>query len=75
MPDEEKRLVNGKEVLCAQMSGTVHVKGMTIPMVMLSYFYTGKEGTVMASAFAPGFLFDEHRQQIEEFLNGLEIVP
>lgn len=80
MPDahvtsEEKRLVNGKEVLCAQVSGTAHVNGMTLPMVMLNYFYSGKEGTIMASAIAPGFLFDEHRAELEQFLNGLEIVP
>jgi hypothetical protein len=66
---EEKRLVNGKEVLCMQVKGTVE----GIPFVYLGYYYSGTEGSVQVITFTAENLFNESRKEFEEFLNGFEI--
>jgi hypothetical protein len=66
---EEKRFVNGKEMLCMQMRGTVE----GIPFVFLGYYYSGKEGSLQVITFTADNLFDEYRKEFELFLNGVEI--
>jgi hypothetical protein len=66
---EERRIVNGREVLCMQMRGTVR----EIPFVFLGYYYSGKEGSVQVITFTGDSLFDEYRKEFEEFINGFEI--
>jgi hypothetical protein len=67
---EEKRLINGREVLYLQMKGTVE----GIPLVYLGYYYSGKEGSVQVITFTAENLFEEFRKEFEGFMNGLEIV-
>jgi hypothetical protein len=73
---QAKRLVNGREVLCAQIKGTWRRQGMTIPAVCLVYFHSGKEGTITVDTHVLGFdlVRRRYRDDVEEFLNGLEIV-
>jgi hypothetical protein len=68
---EEKRRVNGKNLLALQMSGTIE----GIPFAYYGYYYTGKEGTVQVIAFTTQNLLNEYRADFEDFLNGLAIEP
>lgn len=66
---EEKRLVNGKNMLCMKMEGTIQ----TIHFIYYGYYYTGKEGTVQLLAYTSQNLFPEYESDMTEFLNGLVI--
>jgi hypothetical protein len=68
---EEKRVVNGRQVLCMQLKGTIQ----GIPFVYLAYYYAGKEGSIQVLTFTGENLFSEYRTDFEEFLNGLVIGP
>ena len=67
---EEKRQVNGREVLCLQMKGTIQ----GIIFVYFGYYYSGKEGAVQILTYTAENLFEEYQSDFEEFLNGFEVV-
>ena len=66
---EESRTVNGKEVLCMKMEGSV--KG--IPFRYFGYYYGGKAGSIQLLTFTGTQIFSKYEQDFLEFLNGLEI--
>lgn len=66
---EEKRTVNGKELLC--MTSEFVVEG--IPAAYHGYYYSGDEGSIQVIAWTGRNLFKELKPEIEAFLNGLEI--
>ena len=66
---EEMRTVNGKQVLCMRMDGTV--KG--IPFRYFGYYYGGKHGSIQLLTFTGTQIFAKYEQDFAEFLNGLEI--
>jgi hypothetical protein len=66
---EEKRLVNGREVLCL----VIEVAPGQIPLTFYYYLYTGKAGSIQVVAWTGTNLFDEYKQDLTNFLNGLEL--
>lgn len=66
---EEKRKVNGKEVLCMRFASTIE----GINFVYFGYYYAGKEGTVQLLTYTSENLFQEYEPAMTEFLNGLVI--
>jgi hypothetical protein len=66
---EEKRNVNGKEVLCMRIAGTIN----SINFVYYGYYYAGKEGTVQLLTYTSDNLFQEYEPAMGEFLNGLVV--
>ncbi|MEN3334605.1 MAG: hypothetical protein V7641_3970 [Blastocatellia bacterium] len=66
---EEKRIVNGKELLFMQLEGTL--KG--VPFTYYGYYYGGKEGAIQVIAYTGQNLRDKYKDEFTRFLNGLEI--
>jgi hypothetical protein len=66
---EETRTVNGKEVLCMKIDGTVN----QIPFRYFGYYYGGKQGTVQLITFTAQSLFEKYEPDFVAFLSGLEI--
>lgn len=66
---EETRVVNGKELVCMKIEGTIE----EIPFRFYGYYYAGKEGTVQLLAFTGQSLFEKYEQDFLAFINGLEI--
>ncbi len=66
---EETRTVNGKEVLCMKIEGTIE----EVPFRYLGYYYAGKQGTVQFLTFTSQRLFEKYESDFVSFLNGLEI--
>lgn len=66
---EEKRVVNDTEVLCVQIEATIQ----GIPFKYFNYYYTGKEGTIQVMTYTGQSLFEEYRQDMENFLNGFVV--
>ncbi len=66
---EETRTVNGKEVLCLVIEGTVE----QIPFTYYGYYYGGKQGTIQLITFTGQSLFAKYKKDFTDFLNGLEI--
>jgi len=64
---EEYRNVNGLDVLMMQMDGTI--QGMKF--VYYGYYYSNEEGTIQFLTYTGKNLFDEYKEEIEIFLNGL----
>lgn len=67
---EEKRLVNGIEILCLQIEGTI----MKIPITEYGYHYGGKEGTIKVLTFTRQNLFAKYKEEFTNFLNGLVVL-
>jgi hypothetical protein len=67
---EQKRQVNSREVLCLQMKGTIQ----GIDFVYFGYYYSGTGGTVQLLTYTAESLFEEYRNDFEEFLNGFEVI-
>lgn len=67
---EEFRTVNGKEVLCLKIDGTVK----EIPFRYFGYYYGGKTGSIQLLTFTGRQIFAKYEQDFLEFLNGLEII-
>ncbi len=67
---EEKRTVNGKDILCMKMSGTIE----GIPFIYLGYYYGGTEGTLQMFTYTSPNLFDEFKADFEELLRQREII-
>lgn len=66
----EWRTVNGKKMICQQISATV----TGIELVYLSYFFTDERGSIQLHTFCGKSYFEELRSSLEEYLNGLEIL-
>lgn len=66
---EEKRIVNGIEVLCLTMEGTIR----QIPFKFYGYYYGGKDGAIQIVAFTSQNVFNKYQQEFTNFLNGLEV--
>ena len=66
---EETRVVNGKEITCLVMEGTIE----KIPFTYYGYYYGGKQGTIQVLTFTGQALFAKYKDDFTEFLNGLEI--
>ncbi len=68
--EEEKRTVNGSEVLFLR----VNAKPKGVPFTFLYYLYSGDTGTIVLSTWTGQDLFKAYRSEMETLLNGLEIV-
>lgn len=66
---EETRTVNGKEILCLKIEGSV--KG--IPFRYFGYYHGGKNGSIQVITFTGTQIFGKYEQDFLEFLNGLQI--
>jgi hypothetical protein len=66
---EETRVVNGKEVLCMKIDGTIE----QIPFRYYGYYYGGKQGNIQLLTYTGELLFEKYEQDFLDFLNGLEI--
>lgn len=67
---EEKRVVNGREVLCMTMELTIE----EVPFVYHGYYYSGEEGTIQLITMTAKNLFKELKPEMEVLLNGFEII-
>ncbi|QEL13410.1 hypothetical protein [Limnoglobus roseus] len=67
---EEKRTVNGKEILCLTFEATV----TDIPVTYYGYYYSGDEGSIQILTYTGRKLFKEYKPDMEAFLNGFEII-
>lgn len=68
---EEYRKVNGTYVLMMQMGGKI--KG--IDFVYLGYYYSSEKGTIQLLTYTFRKLLDENREEMENLLNGLVVLP
>lgn len=68
---EEKRTVNGTEILLMQINGTIQ----SIPFTYYSYYYTGKGGSIQFITYTGSDLFAEYKADFEDLLNGFEVYP
>ncbi|MHC1725003.1 MAG: hypothetical protein AB9866_03085 [Syntrophobacteraceae bacterium] len=66
---EENRTVNGTNILCMQMDGTIE----GINFTYFGYYYAGKSGTIQLLTYTSQNLFQESQPEMSEFLNGLEV--
>jgi hypothetical protein len=66
---EETRTVNGKEVACMKIEGTI--KGISFRYY--GYYYGGKKGSIQLLTYTGTEIFPKYEQDFLEFLNGLEI--
>ncbi len=66
---EERRIVNGKELLCLVFEGTIQ----QIPFTYYGYYYGGKQGAIQVLTFTGQSLFAKYKKDFTDFLNGLEI--
>jgi hypothetical protein len=66
---EEKRSINGNEVLSLKMEGTIQ----SIPSVFLGYYYAGEAGTIQIITYAAKNLIDAFEVDFIEFLGGFEV--
>jgi hypothetical protein len=74
MPDvkivsEEKRVVKGKELLCLKLAGTLQ----GTPFIYYGYYYGGSEGTLQVLTYTASNIFDDFKQDFDDFLNGTQI--
>ncbi len=67
---EEKRLVNGREVLALQIAATA--KG--IPFRYFGYYHGGTSGAIQMVAYTVESAFSDSLETFTDFLNGLEIL-
>lgn len=66
---EERRMVNGNEILCMKIEGTIEM----IPFIYYGYYYAGEAGTIQVITYTARNLFDEFESDFAEFLNGFEV--
>jgi hypothetical protein len=67
---EDKRRVNGHEVLCLQIEGTAQ---QAVPFTYLGYYYSGASGTVQVVTSTTQQAFSANQADLLDLLNGLEI--
>ncbi len=66
---EEKRVVNGKELSCLKFTATIH----GTPYTYYGYYYGGSERSLQVVTYTASNLFDEFKQDFDDFLNGTRI--
>ncbi len=66
---EENRKVNGVNLLCMQMNGTIN----GIKFTYYGYYYAGKSGSIQLLTYTSQNLFQESLPAMTEFLNGLVV--
>jgi hypothetical protein len=66
---EEKRVVNGKELLCLKFTATIQ----GTPYIYYGYYYGGSERSLQVVTCTACNLFDEFKQDLDDFLNGTRI--
>jgi hypothetical protein len=66
---EEKRIVNGQQVLVIEISTTMEGELYKF----LGYFHGGASGSIAVIGIVPETLFTKNKGDLTEFLNGLEI--
>jgi hypothetical protein len=66
---DEKRLVNGNEVLSLIIELTSH----QVPITFHYYLYTGKAGSIQLATWTGSNLFEEYQKDFNDLLNGLEL--
>src|SRR6478736_8239111 len=74
MPDvkiasEEKRVVKGKELLYLKLTRTIQ----GTPLIYYGYYYGGPERSLQVLIFTSSNIFDEFKQDLDDFLNGTQI--
>jgi len=67
---QEKRIVNGREVLAMQIEGTTK----NIPFRYYGYYHGGTSGTIQVIAYTVSTAFDQNRDDFTALLDGLEIL-
>jgi hypothetical protein len=67
--EEGRRNVNGVEVALMRLEGTVE----GVPFTYLGYYYGGDQGAIQVITYTGRNLFDEHRREMEAFLNGFRL--
>ena len=67
---EDRRVVNGKEILFMQLEGTI----TGVPFTYLGYYYAGPAGTIQTLTMTGQNLLDEYRTDMMEFLNGFTVI-
>ena len=67
---EEKRLINGNEVLMLKISAVIQ----SIPFIYYNYYYTGKIGSIQFITYTGANLFEEYKADFEDLLNGFVIL-
>jgi hypothetical protein len=66
---DEERVVNGHKILCLIMEGKIK----EIPFVYYGYYYSDKTGTIQLITYTGQALFEEYKEELTNFLNGLEV--
>ena len=66
---EEQRTVNGVEVLCLQIEGTVD----STPLVFYNYHYAGPGGVIQIVSYTEKKYFDKYKQDMTDLLNGFVV--
>jgi len=66
---EERRLVNGRQVLCLEITGTLQQTAF----IYYGYYYGGPEGTLQVICYTTPNLFDQYKSDFDEFLSGIQI--
>ena len=66
---EEKRVVNGKEVLFLKFTATMQ----GTPYISCGYYYCGSERILQVVTYTASNLFDEFEQDFDDFLNGTRV--
>jgi hypothetical protein len=67
--DEQRRHVNGTDLLSLQINVTVE----GVPFTYLGYYYAGPSGTVQVVTYTERDNFSDYQRQFEEFLNGFRV--
>ncbi|RMD67947.1 MAG: hypothetical protein D6819_10550 [Gammaproteobacteria bacterium] len=74
---ESKRIVDGAELLCLQIEGTLKQLGevsVSLPATYFGCYYTGKPGTIQIITYASNpQLFTQYHKDIEALMDGFEI--
>ena len=66
---EERRLVNGKELLVLHISGTIE----GIEFIYYGYYFTDKAGSYQLLTYTSKNLFTEYENKMTNFLNGFVV--
>ncbi|MBN1436726.1 MAG: hypothetical protein JW936_06605 [Sedimentisphaerales bacterium] len=69
MLEESTETHGDMEVMCLTMSGIIN----GAPTIYHGYYYTGPAGTIQVITMTTQNLFEQYRDEMEEFLNGFEV--
>jgi hypothetical protein len=68
--NQEYRMVNGLKILCLQINGSKK----RLKYSMLSYIYEDQTGIIQLDAYTTQKWFKKRYNDLEEFLNGLDLI-